>query len=237
MKTTQLIALLATASTLTAAQAAVTVFNGSRLDWANATSGTITTITFEGLDVGTGAGLALDPSTYASLPGSPLISYLSSPRSNSASKAWVSDANDFLKSVGAIPSSGNNILTANNVYGITEGGPAYEASNGSIRFTFEGGVSAFGLDIIDVDLASSALITGLEIDGQFYSYGGPTGAGGNFFGLTTDAPFSSIILHLASTSAGDSVFADDVAYTMIPSPAPVALGLLGLSLTATRRRK
>lgn len=126
-------------------------------------------------------------------------------------------------------SSGNNV----------NGTPQINAATGDVGGTtlaFDSAITAFGANWAGI---SDSRTTSIVIDGVATPI---PNLNGGFWGLTSDTPFTSLLLRLTA-GAADGFGIDDVVYTSgastVPEPGTLALlglGLAGLAVARKRRQ-
>lgn len=223
------VALLACASTASAAPVLYTGDTG-RVNFGTATSGaTVTTDGFEGITTPTSNGIGSVPEgTSFARTG-----YSVSAGGISGATLTVLD-NTYLN-------GGNQIR---NRFGAGTGS-VVDDSYGDLTFTFAAPTTAFGLDIATIARGFSGASSGafvLTVGGVAYTYNYSGSSGFGFLGITTDTPFSS--LTIATSKTNDSLFdnvriAGPAATPAVPEPASWAMMIAGFGLVgfAMRRRQ
>lgn len=121
-----------------------------------------------------------------------------------------------------------------------------EAENASLTFTFDNAITAFGVDVNDMNFGNMTfsdnignLFTDVLIGDNGTDAGGPGFTNHQFFGVTNSEAFTSITLSFTGASSSGLITVDRLEYSSVV-PVPAAAWLFGsglIGLFSLRRRK
>lgn len=191
----------------------------------------INTITWDEENIVDTAGRALsslDDSGYTSIAGDAYAGMPGSPMLSSSPDMYV--INPGPDGPGSledhfIPWSGANVFS-----------DYVPSPEGILTMTFSTRVYGIGAWFLDVEEDYDS--SGIEVDGVLYSFGQSQGdQSQSFLGITSLTGFTSVKIHMSSDPGGNGVGIDDLNYALVPVPAAVVIGMLGLGVAGLKLRK
>lgn len=204
----------------------VTVYT-DEASWQAALTTPVNTIDWDDVALADGNQTTISGNRYSGMPGSPALSvdagsglYVIDPDSDSTGYF----GSDFF------PVSQDNVFAP-------DGWPNPSVGpEGILTISFTTPAYALGAWFLDVEYDYDA--TGIEVGGTLYAFGSDQGDNTqSFLGITSTTPFTTAMIHMSSDSGGNGVGIDDVKYALVPVPAAVLLGVLGLGAAGLKLRK
>jgi hypothetical protein len=199
------------------------VYENDESGWEAATSGLITTIDFESIDVGTGFQTTIGGGEFSGLPGGPTLTGLPIGSVDTQLAVGIPSAGFFIADF--VPVSGSQVFSPQ-LTNSPDGSPT-----GIVRVDFVDPVLSFGAWFLDVEQDYAS--TGFDVGGHSIRFSENQGDNSqSFLGFIADAPVYSLEIHLNSTSGGNGIGLDDIKYstTSEPVPEPTTMLLLGTGL-------